>query len=66
MIPVSELHPCDLRRRLFERHRRDHRQVPLRRMADADEVSSLVLFLASDDSSHISGTEHVIDGALIA
>lgn len=41
-------------------------QVPLRRMADPDEVSSLVLFLASDESSYISGTEHVIDGALIA
>lgn len=41
-------------------------QVPLRRMADPDEVSSLVLFLASDDSSYISGMEHVVDGALTA
>jgi 3alpha(or 20beta)-hydroxysteroid dehydrogenase len=41
-------------------------QVPLRRMADPDEVSSLVLFLASDDSSYISGMEHVIDGGLTA
>jgi 3alpha(or 20beta)-hydroxysteroid dehydrogenase len=40
--------------------------VPLRRMADPDEVSSLALFLASDDSSYISGMEHVIDGALTA
>jgi 3alpha(or 20beta)-hydroxysteroid dehydrogenase len=40
--------------------------VPLRRMADPDEVSSLVLFLASDDSSYISGMEHVIDGGLTA
>lgn len=40
--------------------------VPLRRMAEPDEVSSLVLFLASDDSSYISGMEHVIDGALTA
>ncbi len=41
-------------------------QVPLRRMADPDEVSSLVLFLACDDSSYISGMEHVIDGGLTA
>ncbi len=39
-------------------------QVPLRRMADPNEVSSLVLFLACDDSSYISGMEHVIDGGL--
>lgn len=40
--------------------------VPLRRMAEPDEVSSLVLFLASEDSSYISGMEHVIDGGLTA
>ncbi|GAA3862204.1 glucose 1-dehydrogenase [Leifsonia kafniensis] len=40
--------------------------VPLRRMAEPDEVSSLVVFLASDDSSYISGMEHVIDGGLTA
>ena len=40
--------------------------VPIRRMAEPDEVSSLVLFLASDDSSYISGMEHVIDGGLTA
>ncbi|MFQ1000906.1 SDR family NAD(P)-dependent oxidoreductase [Modestobacter sp. SSW1-42] len=40
--------------------------VPIRRMAEPDEVSSLVLFLACEDSSYISGMEHVIDGGLTA
>jgi 3alpha(or 20beta)-hydroxysteroid dehydrogenase len=41
-------------------------QIPLRRMADSSEVSNLVVFLASDESSFITGTEHVIDGGMTA
>lgn len=41
-------------------------QIPLRRMADASEVSNLVVFLASDESAFITGTEHVIDGGMTA
>lgn len=41
-------------------------QIPLGRMAEASEVSYLVLFLASDESSFITGMEHVIDGGMTA
>jgi 3alpha(or 20beta)-hydroxysteroid dehydrogenase len=40
--------------------------VPLRRMAEPGEVSRLVVFLASDDSSYITGAEHLIDGGQTA
>jgi len=40
--------------------------IPLGRLADPSEVSNLALFLASDDSSYISGAEHVIDAGLTA
>jgi 3alpha(or 20beta)-hydroxysteroid dehydrogenase len=41
-------------------------QIPLGRMADPDEVSQLMVWLASDDSSYISGTEQVVDAGLTA
>ena len=40
--------------------------IPLRRIADPCEVSNLVLFLASDEASYITGAEHVIDAGLTA
>jgi len=42
------------------------KQIPLKRMAESSEVSNLVIFLASDESSFITGTEHVIDGGMTA
>ena len=41
-------------------------QIPLGRMAEASEVSYLALFLASDESSFITGMEHVVDGGMTA
>uniref|UniRef100_UPI0035C9F7E4 SDR family NAD(P)-dependent oxidoreductase n=1 Tax=uncultured Sphingomonas sp. TaxID=158754 RepID=UPI0035C9F7E4 len=40
--------------------------IPLGRLAKPHEVSNVVLFLASDEASFVSGAEHVVDGAMIA
>lgn len=40
--------------------------IPLKRMAQSEEVSNMVLFLASDEASYSTGSEFVIDGGLTA
>lgn len=42
------------------------RDIPLGRIADPAEVSALVLFLASDESSYITGSEHLVDAGMLA
>ena len=36
--------------------------VPLGRLGTPDEMAKAVLFLSSDDSSYIAGTELFVDG----
>lgn len=40
--------------------------IPLKRLAQSEEVSNLVLFLASNESSYSTGSEFIIDGGLTA
>ncbi|MTV81743.1 glucose 1-dehydrogenase [Secundilactobacillus folii] len=40
--------------------------IPLQRIAEPEEVSKMVLFLASDDASYSTGSEFVVDGGLTA
>jgi len=41
-------------------------RIPLRRIGKPEEVSNLVLFLASDESSYITGSTVIIDGGWLA
>lgn len=40
--------------------------IPLKRVAQPEEVSNLVLYLASDESSYSTGGEFVVDGGITA
>ncbi len=40
------------------------RDIPLGRVGDAEEIASVAVFLASDDSSYINGIELFVDGGL--
>ena len=40
--------------------------VPIGRVGEVEDVSNLVIFLASDESGFITGAEHIIDGGLTA
>ncbi|MGK7376903.1 glucose 1-dehydrogenase [Planococcus sp. 1R117A] len=42
------------------------KHIPLKRVAQSEEVSNLVLYLASDESSYSTGSEFVVDGGLTA
>jgi 3alpha(or 20beta)-hydroxysteroid dehydrogenase len=65
-IRVNSLHPGMVRTPMTAHMPEDLVAAPLGRIADPAEVSTFVLFLASDESSFATGSEFVMDGGLIA
>ena len=41
-------------------------RIPLRRIAQPEEVAKLALFLASDESAYSTGSEFIVDGGVLA
>ena len=60
--PMSE---ADADPALIEFLKQMEKGIPLARRAEAEEVSGPVAFLASDDSSYVSGTSIIVDGGYI-
>lgn len=72
-IRVNALCPGPLRTELLmkvldtdEKKRRRLVHIPMGRFGEASEIARAALFLASDDSSFVTGAEFVVDGGITA
>jgi 3alpha(or 20beta)-hydroxysteroid dehydrogenase len=65
-IRVNSIHPGLIKTPMTEWVPDDLFQTALGRAAEPSEVSSLVIYLASDESSYSTGSEFVVDGGCTA
>jgi 3alpha(or 20beta)-hydroxysteroid dehydrogenase len=70
-IRVNSIHPGPVETRMLDAWPQEQRaavkaMIPLGRFGRSTDVAELMLFLASDRSSYISGAEVSIDGAIFA
>ncbi len=75
-IRSNSIHPAFIDTPILDRHKAKYgaevalskfaRQIPLGRVGQPREVANAILFLASDESSFITGTELIIDGGISA
>ena len=64
-IRVNSIHPGFIRTPMTKHLPDDTVTIPLGRPAESEEVSTFVVFLASDESSYATGSEFVMDGGLV-
>ncbi|MEH7505513.1 glucose 1-dehydrogenase [Neobacillus drentensis] len=71
-IRINSIHPGYIKTQMIEyaanvaqKNPEDQaKYVPLRRLGETRDVANMVLYLASDDSSYVTGAEFVIDGGV--
>ena len=75
LVRCNSLHPVFAKTEILEALLSDtsndmlsklERQIPVRKLAEVEDIANAILFLASDESKMITGTEIVIDGGLSA
>ena len=70
-IRVNSIHPGSIITPIMNGYSEEdfaeaNKRIPMGRFAQPEEVSNLVLYLASDESSYSTGSEFVIDGGVSA
>lgn len=65
-IRVNSIHPGLIRTPMTAKLPQDMLHIPLGRPGEPEDVSTFVLFLASDESSYATAAEFVVDGGVIA
>ena len=63
-VRVNSVHPGFIVTSMTDQLEFANQQVPLGRPAQPEEVSSLVVFLASEESAYSTGAEFVVDGGM--
>lgn len=61
---LSELDADEAAERMDKARERTNESQPIARMGEAEDIASMALFLAGDESTWVTGTAQVVDGGL--